>query len=62
MQIEIKLPLIVCVKNVGTTFMSNNITTTSRTKHIYLRYKYDNTYVEKEVIKIIFSTHKIGTL
>ena len=33
--------------------MASNITTTSCTKHIDIRYKYVNEYVEDKVVKII---------
>ena len=49
-----KLPIMVRVDNVGVIFMINNITTTSCTKYVDIRYKYMNEYVEVGVVKIIF--------
>jgi len=54
MRINVQLPVIVRVDNVGAIFMSENLTTTSRTKHIDIRSKYVREYVEDGVIKIIF--------
>ena len=54
MKISVILPVIVRVDNVGSIFMSKNVTTTSRTKHVDIRYKYVNKYVEDGVIKILF--------
>ena len=54
MRITVTLPVIVRVDNVGAIFMSKNVTTTSRTKHVDVRYKYVNEYVEDGVIKILF--------
>ena len=35
--------------------MASNITTTSCTKHVDIRYNYVNEYVEDEITKIIFA-------
>jgi hypothetical protein len=37
MQIQTQLPVIVCVDNTAAIYMSQNITTTTRTKHITYR-------------------------
>ena len=52
--IKVTLPVIVHVDNVGAIFMSKNVTTTSRSKHIDICTKYENEYVEDGVLKIIF--------
>ena len=52
--IQIQLPVIVRVDNVGAVFMAKNITTTGRTKHVDIRTKYVNEYVEDGMVKIIF--------
>ena len=52
LQIPVQLPVTVRVDNVGTIFMSNNVQTSSRTRHI--RSSYVREYVEDGVIKIIF--------
>jgi len=54
MEIPIELPIIVKVDNVGAIFMSDNQTTTNRTKHIDIRTNFVREYVEDEFIKIIF--------
>ena len=46
MQIAVKYTVMVRVNNVGAIFMASNITTTSHTKHVDIRYKYVNEYVE----------------
>ena len=42
------------VNNVGAIFMASNITTMSCTKHVDIRYKYMNEYVEDGIVKIVF--------
>ena len=54
MGIKVKLPIIVRVDNVGAIFMSKNITTSNRTKHVDIRTKYVNEYCEDGILKIIF--------
>ena len=46
--------VMVRVDNLGSILMASNITTTSCTKHVDIRYKYVNEYVEHEVVKIVF--------
>ena len=58
MQIKKILSVIVIVDDVGTIFMSNNVTTTNKTKHVNVRYKNVNRNVEDRVIKIIFVKSK----
>ena len=38
----------------GAIFMASNITTTCHTKHVDIRYKYVNEYVEDRVVQIVF--------
>ncbi len=38
--------------------MAQNVTTTSRTKHVDTRYKFINKYVEDGIVKIIFVKSK----
>ena len=54
MKISVKLPVTVRVDNLGAIFMASNITTTSCTKHVDIRYKNVNEYVEDGVVKSIF--------
>ena len=55
MKISVKLSVMVRVDNVGTIFMATNILTTSFTKHVDIRYKYVNKYVEDEIVNFIFA-------
>ena len=54
MQIKMKIPGIMRFDNVGAIFMSNNVTTTSRTKQVDIRFEYVNKYVDNGIIRIIF--------
>ena len=54
MEIVVKCPVTVIVGNVGAIFMASNITTTCHTKHVDIRYKYVNEYVEDGVVQIVF--------
>jgi hypothetical protein len=54
MGIRVKLPVIVRVDNVGAIFMTENTATTGRTKHVDIRYRFVNEYVEDKFIEIIF--------
>ena len=42
MKFSVNLPVTVNADNVGAIFMENNVTTTSQTKHVDIRYKYVN--------------------
>ena len=52
--INVNMPIIVHVDNVGAIFMSENVTATQRTKHIDVRYQYVREFIEEGFIKIIF--------
>ncbi len=54
MKIPIKKPIIVRVDNVGAIFMAENISATAKTKHVDMRLKFINLYIEDGVIKIVF--------
>ena len=54
MKIAVKYLVKARVDNVGAIFMGSNITTTCSTKHVDIRYKYVNEYVEDRVVKIVF--------
>ena len=54
MGIKVKLPIIVHVDNIGAIFMSNTVAVSQRTKHIDIRTRFINEFVEEEFIKIIF--------
>ena len=52
--IKVHLPIIVCVDNVGAIFMSENMSTSGRTKHINIQYRYVNKMVLDGFLKIVF--------
>ena len=56
MKILVQYPVRVRIDNVGTILMASNITTTSHTKHVHVRYKYVNKYVEDGIFEISFVT------
>ena len=54
MGIRVQLPITVRVDNMGAVFMSKNVTTTTRTKHVDIRTKFVREYVQDGVIMIVF--------
>ena len=54
MGIEVKLPIVIRVDNIGAIFMSNNVTVSPRTKHVDVRYHFVREFVYDGFIKIIF--------
>ena len=54
MRIQIARPITVRVDNMGAVFMSNNVTTSSRTKHIDIRSKFAREFVQDGVIIVRF--------
>jgi len=52
--IEVALPVIVHVDNIGAIFMVENVSTSPRTKHIDVRYHFVQEFIEDGFIKIIF--------
>jgi hypothetical protein len=60
--IQVKLPVVVHVENVGAIFMSENVTATSRTKHIDARYHFVWEYVEDGFIKSSLLNQRITKL
>ena len=54
MGINVQLPITVHVDNMGAVFMSNNVTTTNRTKHVDVRSKFVREFVQDGVIVIRF--------
>jgi len=60
MDFKVKLPIIVHVDNLGTIFMSENVSVSQRTKHVDIRYRSVQEFVLDGFIKIIFvRTNKI---
>ena len=54
MKISVSYPVMERVDDIGAIFMVSNITTMSCTKHMNIRYKYVNEYVEGRVVKTVF--------
>ena len=54
MHIRVQTPITVRVDNLGAVFMSTNVTTSTRTKHVDIRSKFVREYVQDGTIKIIF--------
>eukprot|EP00980_Cylindrotheca_fusiformis_P025025 scaffold12934_cov105-Cylindrotheca_fusiformis.AAC.1 len=54
MRVKVELPIIVRVDNNGAIFMAENVSVSPRTKHIDVRYKFVNEFVEDGFIQIIF--------
>ena len=54
MKIKVKLPTNVYVDNIGTIFMANNQSTSTRTKHVDVHTKFVTQYIKEGTIKINF--------
>jgi hypothetical protein len=54
MGIEVQKPIEVRVDNLGAIFMANNISTSPRTKHVDIRYRFINELIEDGLIKVRF--------
>ena len=54
MEIEINLPIIVRVDNVGAIYMTENTTTSTRTKHVDTRYHFVKEFIDENFLKIVF--------
>ena len=52
--VSVQLPIVVRVDNVGAIFMSENTSTSGRTKHVDIRYQYVNEMVMDGFLKIVF--------
>jgi hypothetical protein len=52
--IEVKLPIIVRVDNVGAIFLGNNFSVGQRTKHIDIRAHFVREYIEDDILKLVF--------
>ena len=50
----VQLLVMVRVDNVGATFMVENVTVTSHTKHVDMRFTFVNEYVGNEIVGILF--------
>ena len=54
MGIKLQYPIIIKCDNVGAIYLSNNHTTSQRTKHIDVRYHFVREYIEDGVLKVLF--------
>ena len=54
MGLEVKLPIVVRVDNVGAIFMSENANASSRTRHADIRYRFVTSFIEDKFIKVVF--------
>ena len=54
MMLHVELPVIVYVDNMGAIFMSNNNSTSTRTKHVDVRTKFVTQHVEDGTVKVVF--------
>ena len=54
MILEVNLSITLILDNVVATCMSENLTTSNRTKHVDTRYRFVNEFVEDGFIEIIF--------
>ena len=54
MGMKVKLPIVVCVDNLGAIFMSENVLVSQRTKHIDIHYRFVKEFVFDKFIKVIF--------
>ena len=53
MIILVKLPVMVSIDNIGAIFMLANVNATSHSKHVVMKYKYVNKYMEDGIVKIV---------
>ena len=54
LNLEVHRPVTVMVDNVGAMFLAENSTTSQRTRHIDIRYKWVHEFVENGDVEIIF--------
>ena len=52
--LELQRPVTVRVDNVGAMFLAENATTTQRTRHIGIRYKWVSEFIENGDVEIVF--------
>ena len=54
MGIEVELPIVVRVDNIGAIFMAENIAVSPKTKHVDIRYRFVNDMVSERFLEVIF--------
>ena len=52
--IKVKLPIMVYVDNIGAIYLAKNGVVSERTKHIDIRAKYLTSYIEDNIVKVVF--------
>ena len=50
--------MVINVDNIGAIFMSENVSTTNRTKHVDVRYHFVREFIEDGFVKIVFVRSK----
>ena len=51
---KVKLPIMVYVDNIGAIYLAKNGVVSERTKHIDIRAKYRTSYIEQNIVKVVF--------
>jgi len=59
-RIEVEMPIMVHVDNVGAIFMAENVSTSGRTKHMDICYHYVREFIEDGFIRIVFVRTKLN--
>ena len=54
LEVEVTLPIIVRVDNVGAIYLAQNAVSGPRTKHVDIRYHFVRDYIEQGMVKIVF--------
>ena len=54
LKMKVELPVQIYVDNLGAIYMANNATTSSRTKHVDIRYHYTKNLIDDDIVKIVF--------
>ena len=54
MEIEVQKPVVVQVDNNGAIFLTNNCSTSDRTKHVDVRRHFTREFVQSGAIKVVF--------
>jgi hypothetical protein len=59
--IQVLLPIVIYVDNVGAIFLEENVTATNRTKHVDIRYHFVREFIYDGFLKIIFVQSKYNS-
>ena len=58
MGMEVKLPIVVRVDNIGAIFIGSNVSVSQRSKHINVRYHFVQEFIHKGFLRIVFAKTK----